>query len=66
MIHTSTAYCNLILPEIEEKIHPIDFDPHAVISLCENFPDEVLKEVRNLAHTKIFSDMLIISSKLTF
>jgi len=46
MIHTSTAYCNLILPEIKEQIHPTEFDPHAVINLCENFPDETLNEVR--------------------
>ncbi|CAH1713202.1 unnamed protein product [Chironomus riparius] len=63
MIHTSTAYCNLILPEIKEQIHPIDIDPHAVIHLCENFPDEVLKEftttlLKNHQNTYVFAKAL--------
>ena len=46
MIHTSTAFCNLILPEIDEKIYPTEFDPHSVINLCENFSDDIVNEVR--------------------
>ncbi|XP_070502066.1 putative fatty acyl-CoA reductase CG5065 [Chironomus tepperi] len=63
MIHTSTAYCNLILPEIKEKIHPTELDPHAIINLCENFPDDILKEwtprlLKNHENTYVFAKAL--------
>lgn len=45
VMHVSTAYSNVYLPTVEEKIYPPLTDWKKAIEICEKFDDKVLNEI---------------------
>ncbi|XP_070490332.1 putative fatty acyl-CoA reductase CG5065 [Chironomus tepperi] len=41
-VHISTSYSNWFEMNVEEEFYPSKYDPHAVINLCESFPNDAL------------------------
>lgn len=46
-MHVSTAFSNADKHQIDEKVYQPPVDVNAVISLIENFPDEIIERVSN-------------------
>ncbi|XP_022903743.2 fatty acyl-CoA reductase 1-like, partial [Onthophagus taurus] len=45
VIHLSTAYCNVEIENMEEKVYPIDVDPYKIIDMVEWMDEKCLNAI---------------------
>lgn len=66
-VHISTAYTNWFVLDVKEEIYPNELDPHAIIDMCERFPDDVIDRMTPALfgkHTSTYTFTKSLSEKL--
>ena len=47
VVHLSTAYCNIDIECMEEKVYEIDVDPYKIIDIIQWLDSKLLEKISN-------------------